>query len=199
MCSLTAITFHFRRCWIWILIWFRWVTRSNLHSHCRCLGSRTALRLGRNSCSLALGFLLWKNCFVSSTLLKTGSLAASARLSINTIRSARVGKPFLSLILRAFSLHLICSITGNFPDIFPKFDMFISDRVLGDLKVSYNVLEQSANSCSPCPPLFDMFGPSTKASTHAFATICGVQNVTATFFGPYPAHQALLQNPQQYF
>ena len=63
----------------------------------------------------------------------------------------------------------------------------ISDRVLGDLKVSYNVVEQSANSCSPCPPLFDMFGPSTKASTHAFATICGCPKRYCNIFRALPS------------
>ena len=63
------------------------------------LGPVTSLRLGGHGCRPALGFLLWKNCFVSPTLPKTGSLAASARLSSNITRSSRVGKPFLSLIL----------------------------------------------------------------------------------------------------
>ena len=95
----------------------------------------TVLRLGGNGCQLAFGFLLGNNCFVSPTLPKTGSLAASALLSKNSTRSSRVGKPFLSLILRASSFHLICSTTGSFTHVFARFDMFISEREFSDLKV----------------------------------------------------------------
>lgn len=96
----------------------------------------TALRLEGNGCQLAFGFLLGNNCFVSPTLPKTGSLAASALLSQNSTRSSRVGKPFLSLILRASSFLLICSTTDSFTHVFAKFDMFISEREFSGLKVS---------------------------------------------------------------
>ena len=145
-----------------------------------------------------IGYFL-PNLLVSLTLPNTGSLAASARRSMKSTRSLRFGNPLLSLIRRASSLHFSCSAMGNFPDIFAKFVMFISGRAFIDLKVSYNVLDRSANFRNPGPSLLDMFGPSTKASTHPFATMCGCPNVAAAFLGPSTDHQVLLQIPLQHF
>ena len=148
----------------------------------------TALRLEGNGCQLAFGFLLGNNCFVSPTLPKTGSLAASALLSQNSTRSSRVGKPFLSLILRASSFLLICSTTDSFTHVFAKFDMFISEREFSGLKVPSNVLDRSPNFCSSCPSFYDMFGPSNKASTHAYATIFACPKRCYNIFGVLPRH-----------
>ena len=146
----------------------------------------TALRLEGNGCQLAFGFLLGNNCLVSPTLPKTGSLAASALLSKNSTRSSRVGKPFLSLILRASSFLLICSTTDSFTHVFAKFDMFISEREFSGLKVPSNVLDRSPNFCSSCPSFYDMFAHQIKHQHMPMPQYSLVQNVATTFFGPYP-------------
>ena len=83
---------------------------------------------------------------------------------------------------------------ASFPDIFAEFVMFISGRAFINLKVSCNVLDRSATFRNPDPSLLDMFGPSTKASTHAFATTCGCPKR----LGPSTAHQALVEIPLQH-
>ena len=88
---------------------------------------------------------------------------------------------------------------GSFPDIFAKFVMFISGRAFIDLKVSFNVLDRSANFRNPGPSLLDRFGPSTKASTHALILFVVVRNVAEAILGPSTAHQLLLQIPLLHF
>ena len=114
---------------------------------------------------------------------------------MKSTRSLRFGNPLLSLIRRASSLHLTCSAMGSFPDIFAKFVMFISGRAFIDLKVSYNVLDRSANFRNPGPSLLDMFGPSTKASTHAFATTCGCPKRCCSIFRALDSPPGTPSNP----
>lgn len=47
--------------------------------------------------------------------------------------------------------------SGNLSDIFAKLVMFISERAFMDCKVSYKVLERSANSRRPCLSLLEIF------------------------------------------
>ena len=99
-------------------------------------------------------------------------------------------------ILDIFGLTLLtCNAMGSFPAIFAKFINFISGRAFFDLEVSYNVLDRSANFRNPGPSLLDMFGPSTKAWTHVFATYVWLSETLL----PSVAHQAVLQIPLQRF
>ena len=111
--------------------------------------------IGGNCFQPPLVSFLGTNLCVSPTLPNTGSLAASAHLSMNSTKSLKLGNLPPSLIRRALSRH-------------------------------YNWW--SANFCNPGPSLLDMFGPSIKASTHAFVTMCGCPkhccNILRAFYSP---------------
>ena len=74
-------------------------------------------------------------------------------------------------------------------DIFPRLQRIISDMAFISFRVSCRVLLLSANSPRPSLSLFEMFGPSIKASTHALAIIWGWPNHSSS------NHIALLTPP----
>ena len=82
-----------------------------------------ALEFAGNGCRPHLGFLLWRNCFVSP---KIRSSAASPRLSIKLHYFLQSWEPLPSFTLDS-SFYLICTVTGSsLLDIIAKFQVFIS-------------------------------------------------------------------------
>ena len=86
-----------------------------------------ALEFAGNGCRPHLGFLLWRNCFVSPAFPKIGSSAASPRLSNKLHYFLQSWEPLPSLNWKDSSVSLNCTTTGSsFLDIIAKFQVFIS-------------------------------------------------------------------------